>query len=407
MKSPQTWSTIGDARKRLGGRWERGYFLARITQADLFPLSVSLSGPTPAQVSERFARVQEWIHHLRGAEKWQGVTIQWREINSRVVGRNRIPRALLIESLDTLANFIGKRAELALFRTAAQRITAVFPALGEWVYAHPRQVLECGDDAARLMSVLSFMVEHPRSGLYLRQISLPGVDTKFIESKKKLLSQWLDALLPEASIDYRYSPIGGFERRYGFCSRPVLIRFRIVDPSRTIGGLTDLTVRADELSRLEPDVDTVFVIENDINALAFPDRPRTMVIFGRGYGFDRLAKAKWLQTKRILYWGDIDTHGLAILNQFRSYFPHARSFLMSRAVLLDHRDRWVREARPFEGTLVNLTAEEGSLFAELTEGRPGKTIRLEQEFIPWAYVVRALEGLNATGTPGSDHGCPL
>jgi hypothetical protein len=391
VKSAEAWSTIGDARKRLAGRWDRGYYLARAGQADLFPLTVSLSGPKSAEISERFSRVREWIQHLYGAEKGRGVTIQWREVNSRVVGRNRIPRALLIESLDALAGFIGKSAELALFRTAARRISAAFPALGEWVYAHPRQVLECGDDAARLMSVLSYMVENPRSGLYLRQISLPGVDTKFIEQKKKLLSQWLDILLPEKDIDYRYSPIGGFERRYGFCSRPVLIRFRIVDPSRAIGGLTDLTVRADELRRFEPDVDTVFVIENDINALAFPYRSRTMVIFGRGYGFDRLAKAKWMREKRILYWGDIDTHGLAILNQFRSFFPHARSFLMSRAVLLDHRDRWVREARPFEGELANLTAEEASLYAELTEGGPGENIRLEQEFIPWAYVMRALE----------------
>jgi hypothetical protein len=49
-----------------------------------------------------------------------------------------------------------------------------------------------------------------------------------------------------------------------------------------------------------------------------------------GYGFDNLAAALWLQQKDIYYWGDIDTHGFAILNQLRGFFPHAVSFLMDQ-----------------------------------------------------------------------------
>ncbi|MBD3316231.1 MAG: hypothetical protein GF344_10615 [Chitinivibrionales bacterium] len=390
MKRSGGWTTIREAKERLARRWGRGYFLGRAADTDLFPLRLALCGPSAAEVSEQFARVQEWIQQVRRAENGSRVTIEWRQINSRVVGRNRIPCALWFESLDALAGFIGRSAELCDFRKAAKAIIAEFPTLSDWVYTHPRQVLTCGDDAPRLMGVLSFMVAHPLSGLYLRQISLPQVDSKFIESRKKLLSQWLDILLAEESIDRRFSSTGMFEQRYGFCSRPVLIRFRMVDPFCAVNGLTDLTVRADEFSGLDPDVDRVFVTENDINGLAFPSLPRTMVIFGRGYGFDKLAKARWLQRKQILYWGDIDTHGLAILNQFRSFFPQARSFLMTRQVLLDHRDRWVRESSPFEGRLDNLTPEEATLFADLKANRLGDRIRLEQEFIPWEYVLAAL-----------------
>ncbi|MGI6299138.1 MAG: Wadjet anti-phage system protein JetD domain-containing protein [Saccharofermentanales bacterium] len=44
------------------------------------------------------------------------------------------------------------------------------------------------------------------------------------------------------------------------------------------------------------------------------------MIFGAGYGFDHLASASWLNQKDIYYWGDIDTHGFAILNQLRRLF---------------------------------------------------------------------------------------
>lgn len=64
--------------------------------------------------------------------------------------------------------------------------------------------------------------------------------------------------------------------------------------------------------------------------------PRAMVIFGAGYGFDNLAEARWLGMLEIHYWGDIDTHGFAILNQLRKYFPHAQSLLMDRETLLAH-----------------------------------------------------------------------
>ena len=38
----------------------------------------------------------------------------------------------------------------------------------------------------------------------------------------------------------------------------------------------------------------------------------------------------------LVYWGDLDTHGFAILNRLRECFPHARSMLMDRATLLAH-----------------------------------------------------------------------
>lgn len=49
---------------------------------------------------------------------------------------------------------------------------------------------------------------------------------------------------------------------------------------------------------------------------------------------EALARAAWLDRCQLLYWGDIDTHGFAILDQLRGYFPSAAPFLMDRGTLV-------------------------------------------------------------------------
>lgn len=234
---------------------------------------------------------------------------------------------------------------------------------------------------------------HPRPGIYLRQISLPEIDSKFIEQHKRLLSVWLDILLEPDAISREYTGVNGFEQRYGFIAKPGLVRFRILDENLFIHGLSDLSVTTDEFCTLDMAVNNVFVTENDINGLAFPQFKRAIIIFGRGYCFDYLAQAHWLQNKVIWYWGDIDTHGFAILSQFRKYFPQTRSLLMDREILMFHCAHWVTENRQTLVDLPNLTIEEARLFDDLRYNRIGKAIRLEQEYVSYATLLRRLEHL--------------
>lgn len=76
------------------------------------------------------------------------------------------------------------------------------------------------------------------------------------------------------------------------------------------------------------------MVENEITYLAFPLPGDAIVIFGGGYAVDALGPLGWLTDLDLTYWGDIDTHGFAILNRLRHRFGHARSMLMDRATLL-------------------------------------------------------------------------
>jgi hypothetical protein len=113
---------------------------------------------------------------------------------------------------------------------------------------------------------------------------------------------------------------------------------------------------------------------------------------GIGYGVDMLPDIPWLGEKDIIYWGDIDTHGFAILSQIRGYFPNVRSILMNRKILLDHKALWGAEdpAKRYAGDLSHLTPEEYDLFVGLKQNTLGPHLRLEQERVRFSAFKEAL-----------------
>jgi hypothetical protein len=103
-----------------------------------------------------------------------------------------------------------------------------------------------------------------------------------------------------------------------------------------------------------------------------------------------LASLTWLHDRDLWYWGDIDTHGFAILDRLRQVFPHARSTLMDEETLLRHRAHWGREATPVTTELGHLTPAEAQLYEALVAGRHAPALRLEQERIRFGDVQRTL-----------------
>ena len=91
-----------------------------------------------------------------------------------------------------------------------------------------------------------------------------------------------------------------------------------------------------------------------------------------------------------MYWGDIDTHGFAILNRLRHHLPHARSMLMDRATLLDHRDHWTTESSPTAALLDRLDPAESALCADLISDADAPSLRREQERISFAAIEKAV-----------------
>lgn len=408
MNGPRSnWSTPADINAAIMRLWDSGAMLAaRLEGAALFPHEVRLRQPGAADMGERFEAVRTWIGALRAGsrlERGHGYDLIWRDINHRQLGRNSIPAAAVVASEAEALRMIGRTDDAVRFDRLAALTLAAFPGLRTWIGANPLKLIAHADGWERILAVLGWFVAHPRPGIYLRQLDTAGVDTKFIEARRGLFAELLDQVLPAHYIDAGEAGLRQFEARYGLLSKPTQIRFRLLDENHYIGGLSDLTVPVSQFVALRSNVERVFVTENEINALAFPPVSGSMVIFGGGYGIERLAHADWLRSRDLIYWGDIDTHGFAILDRLRASMPHTQSLLMDTRTLHAHRHVWGSEDldKRFVGDLLRLTSAEHALFSQLRDDVHGACLRLEQERIGYAWVVAAIRDIAPNGPCGA------
>jgi hypothetical protein len=390
-----TWTTADAIAAHVLKRWDRGELLAaRVTGAALFPMEIPLRRPRPSEVADRFGDVLDWARALAAAARGGGFVLRNETARSRVHGANDLPVAAIVPTEADALRLIRKQTAAERFEAVAGETLARYPQLREWLARRPLTAVEHADIWSRVLAVLDWFTAHPRAGVYLRQLDISGVDTKFIERHQRLLTELLDAVLPEDAVDRAASGASAFHERYGLRREVPLVRFRLLEPSLyvSVGGLSDLSAPADQFAALSLPVRHVFITENRTNGLAFPDCPASMVVFGLGYGLLRLAAVPWLQDANVHYWGDIDTHGFGMLNRLRATLPAARSFLMDRATLEAHRSLWGHEPREhrYMGDTSRLDAEERALVEDLQFDRLGERVRLEQERIGYGWLERAL-----------------
>lgn len=388
------WTRPADLRAQLQKLWDRGEILScLLNDKALFPLRLLIKHPTSAEMTDQFTAVRSWIATLRALPHCR---VEMRAFKHRLFGTNTIPSAIWIDTLEDALSLIGKQREVDRFTALAAMTGEQQPELLSWMAKKPLRALELADDWHRLLAIVAWLREHPRPGVYLRQVDIPGIHSKFIERHRGVLSEWLDIILPAEAIDFSASGVNQFARRYGFLEKPLCIRFRMLDQAHALLPQVyerDVSLDANSFARLNPRVSRVFITENEINFLAFPDVKNSLILFGAGYGFEMLRQAAWLQHCRIHYWGDIDTHGFAMLDQLRSQFTHVESFLMDRATLLAFEMYWGTETKPTLRNLSRLTPEERALYDDLRDNRLGKHVRLEQERIGFDWVTTALNAL--------------
>jgi hypothetical protein len=378
------WTSPADvreqARKRLGtllSSWAAG--------DEWSPFGIVVRGPGSADLGTRFDEVRTW------AGKWERAArgplrVEYKKVGGRSFGVNEIPSKAWIDGYEQAWTLLGAAAAATRLADLVSHTKACFPSLVPWLVRRPLKGLELFDEWDRLLATVGWIDSREVSGMYLRQVDVPGVDTKFLERHRGVLAELLDLQLPPERID---AAGDGFEGRYGFRRKPGYVRFR----RHVSTGFSELSVRADELTAPPPDTARVYIVENEVTYLAFPLEAGEIVIFGGGYAVGLLDSLTWLADLDIAYWGDIDTHGFAILDRLRRHFPRLRSVLMDRVTLLSHRSQWVTEATPTSAALDHLTPPELELYRALVAGELGPAVRLEQERVGFGWIRQALAAL--------------
>lgn len=378
------WSTPDDIVVKVRRRWTDGTLLRAYAEAEPFPeIEVPLRGPKSAEIGDDLGAVRSWVAALEaGRRSDTRYALVWTAIGGRHFGRNQVPSRAVVSTFDQAWALLGVASEVRRFEQVLS-LTGHTEPVRAWVLAHPHQAMTLAGEWERLLAAYAWLDAHRGSGQFLREISAPGVDTKLAERHRAVLAGLLG--VPSSAA--------GFLSGLGLRAKPELVRLRFAPGLGMPDPLTELAVRTDELGELPLRPGVALVVENEITYLSVDVPEAGVVIWGKGFEVDRVGRLPWLSDIDVTYWGDLDTHGFAILDRLRTWLPETRSVLMDRESLLAHRDRWVREERPARSRLVRLTDEERELYDDLVADRLGERVRLEQERIDWEWAQKRLRRL--------------
>lgn len=395
-----------DVRARARTRYERNWrdwAAAEVVSQPNSPepiLSVALNPPRESDVgsADGRERARAWVLAWRACS-FPGA-VEWKRRSWARIGDQEVPVRIVVEGEDAIACWVGLsdqwRSARARARDVALRLqnswrvemaanpsaengdspesrieAAVRACIGAWCALDE-------DDWRRVLGVLEWLLAHEPKGLYVRQLPIRGIDTKWMETHGGCIRPLYQALM------------GG---DFAFRQPRRLFRCKACCDSTMLGQQQEFALDARGLARLRNHPRRVVICENLVNTLCLDAMPGTLAIHGGGYAVGELRELVWLADAELLYWGDLDTHGFAILDMLRSFAPHAQSRMMDEATLERYLDLCVEEPKPSLSPCNRLNAAESRTLALLREGDAARgiaSLRLEQERIPWEWAFSRL-----------------
>jgi hypothetical protein len=243
------------------------------------------------------------------------------------------------------------------------------------------------EDFARLSTLLQWFLDNPRSDLYLRQLPVPDVDTKWVEKRRGTVTDLVRHLLEAPDT-------AGLHEVCGLRTEPSRMRIRVLCPQlrSQLGRLCDIEAPSGELAALPIRPRVCIVVENQNTGIALPDIAGAVAFMRLGLAVDQLEAIGWIRDAASqVYWGDLDTHGFTALARARRRFPAMVSILMDEEALLSHQSMWVREDKPSRvESPESLTEAELGVYEGIRTNRWGHQVRLEQERISWPTAMERL-----------------
>jgi hypothetical protein len=265
-------------------------------------------------------------------------------------------------------------------------IKSELPQLESWLKENPKAIIDNSDVWPGLIKVCQWFLQNfEPDKYYIRELPI-AVHTKFIEENRTILRSLLDELVPDV-VNFAESLL---EKRFHLKYDQALVRFRSLDPDCWhIKYYDDLTVPIEQFIKNPINCSRVFIVENKMNFLTFPQTPCSLAVWGKGFAVESLKNANWLKDREIFYWSDLDVEGFQMLSQMRSYFPEIQSFLMDISLLDKYRNYVIKGTSSNVFSLSHLTGEEKGTFEILKLNN----WRLEQERISQEDLFHSLNTL--------------
>lgn len=342
--------------------------------------------------------------HLRDlTRRWHAVAaghagLTLDEQTWNVHGGQTLPQKVHVADIDTAAALAAERAcpfgdwptllklgraRQALLQQVNRGVTSI------QMQALLRATIGYSDtDFALLCTVATWFAanEGAALGLTPRQVPIPGVHAKWLNTHHRQV-----ATLAGCGDALRLLP-----------NHAPRIHFTYLDPHyRSTGGrVHDSHTLGDPMS-LPYQPSMILISENKDTAILFPPTPGAIAIEGGGYeGARKLHQFDWIANcPNIIYWGDIDAAGFAIVNVYRATLP-ARTILMDHTTYRRYAEFGTNhypDGRPIPAggpALSELNDDEAIAYAAVTD-LDADPRRIEQERIPLPVAAQALARFRA------------
>lgn len=353
----------------------------------LFPLRYSLRAPNARHAIEDLVHLENYVSAWRSftPQEW----IEWKEVSFRNLHTQRLPTHLVIPDIQALIKFIGEDAEKQSlhWESVIHPILNLYPQLYITLIANLMFLDQmAANEGERIAKLLPSLKRDMGKGQYMRALPIRGVDTKFIERNLPLIEPLMDYLCEGEILK-----AGGLLAWLGCTPKPtnwIAVRPLCENTKKVLGGFDCIRVPVIELVSKGLPGCNVLIVENLESGFGLPELTDTVAVLGCGKNLSWMAN-EWIQSRKVAYWGDIDSWGLHILDLARGYCSSIVSLMMDEITIETHSDQMVREDKFISPETSRLTKEERIVLQNLLDHRyPGT--RLEQEKLRQDYILSRL-----------------
>ena len=317
---------------------------------------------------------------------------EWLKLNTIKTIKWTIVDSIEFEDTTSYLNFIKKSKDFENFCNNVDYINSNLVILKDWVLKNTSKINENNGKWPDIIKVVKYFLLNTKSNLYSRALPIE-VSSKFIENNKKILDEILQFINTKEDNAFNFI-WSSFEEKYSLKTKPSFIRFRYLDDEIKSDylwfNIDDIYLKVEDFEKININCKKVFIIENEINYLTFPNIGNGIVIWWKWFNISLLKNTKWLGNKEIFYFWDLDSHGFKILSICRKYFPQTKSIFMNKQTFDNFSDfnikwkiLWKEESENLKNYLNN---EEFELFLYLNKNN----LRLEQENITQDWIKKNL-----------------
>ncbi len=371
LRSPQYFA------QKLAKQWQQSKLRrARLLGDDgAYPIRLPIPAPSTNDCEYHLPDVKA---HLQAWQAQSVGNVIWTERNYRSLAQPlSVPRCWEITSPSEWIAACNDPTVTREYQHYARIIQQVSPCFHRLLISQKKLIMERDSDSVIRACRLAEQLEPDIAcGSPLRTLAMAGIDSKFFERHRKLLVKLLDL-----RFDGEVSRLGrwGLEAFLGASKDEHWVL--LLDLDGNLLPFSQQKVRVPELRDKGLPAADLLIIENVQVIHLLPQLPDTIAVLGAGLDLAWL-QAEWLNHRRIRYWGDMDTWGLAMLARARSYRSDIQSILMNAELFHKYQHKAVPEPCLADNYIADvfsyLSDEEHDFYHFLQSAEHG---RLEQEFI--------------------------